>query len=44
MEVYTQPQAGFYRERRIFTAAEGATLVSTAVPALRLNLATFFVA
>ena len=42
VEVYTQPRDGLYRERRIFAATDGGTLASTAVPALRLDLATFF--
>lgn len=42
VEVYTQPRDGLYRERRIFAATDGGTLVSTAVPALRLDLGTFF--
>ncbi len=42
VEVYTQPRDGLYRERRIFAATDGGTLASTAVPALRLELATFF--
>ena len=42
IEVYTQPRDGRYGERRIFAATDGGTLASTAVPALRLDLATFF--
>lgn len=43
VEVYRSPRDGRYTERRVFTAADGGTLVSTAVPALRLDLAAFFV-
>ena len=43
IEVHTQPRGGFYREQRVFAATDGGTLASTAVPALRLDLATFFV-
>lgn len=42
VEVYTAPRDGLYRERRIFAATDGGTLASTAVPALQLDLATFF--
>ena len=44
IEVYTQPRGGFYGERRIFAAADGGTLTSTAVPTLRLDLAALFAA
>ena len=44
VEVYTAPRNGLYRERRIFATADDGTLVSTAVPACRLDLAAFFAA
>lgn len=42
VEVYTSPRAGLYTERRILTTADGGTLVSAALPALRVDLGSLF--